>query len=146
MSADPVERLPQTGPARLVTRVLDTGLEARCLARIPTNSPFRSRRGPRATVPCLLAIEMAAQSAAVLEPIPDRSASAAGGQRLLVGVRAVRLLVQELDADDEFTCRTTALTLAPPLRIYRFEVSSSSGELVAEGELSTFFDADSGPS
>lgn len=148
MSVSPLVTLPQSGPARLVSEILQSGDEALCKAQVPAGSPFRScPRGP-AFVPATLAIEMAAQTAAALEPAgqsPDQP-NDSEPQRLLVGVRAVQLHALRLDADGEFLCRATPTSQAGALRIYRFEVSSSSGDLVAEGELSTFVGEDSSPS
>jgi hypothetical protein len=147
MSADKLSYLPQTGPARLVVRVLHEGEQSTCLARVPADSPFRSHppssgaKGWTCTVPAMLAIEMAAQSAAALEPRPTAARGGASGDRFLVGVRAVKLHQTLLDADLDYVCRASLATVAPPLRIYRFEVSDQSGEPVAEGELSTFGDA-----
>jgi predicted hotdog family 3-hydroxylacyl-ACP dehydratase len=131
--------LPQSGPARLVTRVLE-GPQGAVMARVPTNSPFRSGPDESASVPAILAIEMAAQAASAWESSPEDAAPEAGERRYLVGLRSIQLHTTQLNANDEFLCRIKLLTLALPLRIYSFEVADSAGVCVASGELSTFFD------
>lgn len=148
MSASSLVFLPQTGAARLISRVLDSNGALACIARIPLDSPFRSRNPSDKRVPTVIAVEMAAQAAAALEPAPGPSEGVrqeGGGPRLLVGLRAIRLLASHLNADDEFTCRATPMTSSGPLRIYGFEVLDPSGEVIADGELSTYFDSDSAP-
>lgn len=138
----PIDHLPQTGPARLIARIAESADDNACYAHVPEDSPFRSLDRSSDTVPALLAIEMAAQAAAVLEPLAEEGIAAAKSPRLLVGMRSVRMTVPVIDANCEYLCKVEAQTTAPPLRIYRFEVSDLSGSLVAEGELSTFFDSD----
>lgn len=142
MSSESLEHLPQTGPARLIAEVVEVDdAHTVCLARVPARSPFRSC-GPTAdSVPASLAIEMAAQAAAVAEPPPPgRDAASSPSPRLLAGTRDVTLHGAALRADATFRVHTTRTTLAPPLRVYRFEVFDGES-LVAEGELSTFYDA-----
>ena len=145
MSADPLERLPQTGPARLVLEVIEHDAERTvCLARAPERSAFRALGTAPAGLCASVAIEMAAQAAAVGEPAPAGGRPAPpAGPRLLVGARDVTLHAPQLPADGTYRVVTTRKTLAPPLRVYRFEVFDGE-ELVAEGELSTFFDVGSG--
>lgn len=138
MCADPLQRLPQSGPARLVTRILDTAEGTTCLARVPSDSPFCVHHAAGLRAPALLAIEMAAQSAALLEPTSPGPSSNSPEERYLAGVRAVQLHTDWLDVELEYTCRSEPTTVAPPLRIYRFVVSAPGGEPVAEGEFSTF--------
>ena len=140
MSTDPVERLPQTGPSRLVVEALEVdGERTVCLARVPDASGLR-HLGPRpGLLPRSAVIEMAAQSAAVAEPeVPSGDAPA--GPRLLVGARELRLHGDSLPADRTYRVVTHRATHAPPFRSYRFELFD--GEvLLAEGEISTYFDA-----
>lgn|GEM_PF-2538142 len=152
MSPSGLELLPQRGPARLVVEIRESEEGLVGIARVPADSPFRGPLLGGASAPAMLAVEMAAQTAAALEPTPssapgseESGAGAPGSPRLLVGLRAVELHAERLDAEATFLCRARATSTSGPLRIYRFEVSSVSGELVAEGELSTFFEVASSP-
>ena len=140
--SSPIDQLPQTGPARLIKRIGASEDGNTCYAHVPTDSPFRSLDPSTNTVPALVALEMAAQAAAVLEPKPNGNPIASDSPRLLVGLRAVHVATPSIDSESEYLCKVEALTTAPPLRIYRFEVTAPSGSLVARGELSTFFDSD----
>lgn len=148
MSANSLDFLPQTGPARLITGVRESRGALACTARIPADSPFRSRDRSNANVSSVVAIEMAAQAAAALEPAPQQPTDhdpSRSSPRLLVGLRAVDLVAASLNADEEFCCHATPITTAGPLRIYRFEVRGPHGDLVASGELSTYFESASEP-
>ena len=148
MSADPLEFLPQTGPARLITGIRESSGALVCTARIPADSPFRSRDRSNPEVASVVAIEMAAQATAAMEPATRRlegNDSRRNPSRLLVGLRAIELLVTHLSADDEYTCRATLVTRAGPLRIYKFEVQAPQGHRIANGELSTYFESEAAP-
>lgn len=141
MSADPVERLPQTGPARLVVEAVEVEEERTvCLARVPRASGLRSLAPAPGLLPLSVVIEIAAQAAATAEPAQAEGATGSG-PRLLVGVRGVRFLVDSLDANATFRVVTTRTTHAPPFRSYAFELFHDD-QPVASGELSTFFDSE----
>jgi 3-hydroxyacyl-[acyl-carrier-protein] dehydratase len=141
--------LPHRHPALLVTEPLASDPAATvCLGRIPEASPLvrgaASEAG--AGVPALAAIELAAQTAAVREGL-GREAAAGGGPRIgyLVRVRGTRLSPDRLAAGTGLTARVVPAGGAPPLRLYRFEVSLSGtgaagGPVVAAGTLGTWLD------
>ena len=144
MASEPELDLPQVGPARLIVRVLESSAEgARCLARVPTRSPFRRDSSGRSVVPAFLCLEMAAQASAAAEAATLRarpSADSAAGPAphgWVVGTRDLDLGRSDLPADADFWVTTTSAGQAPPLRTSRFEIHVE-GELVADGTLSTF--------
>lgn len=153
MSNRSIDCLPQIGPARLITGIREVNGEFHCTARLPEDSPLRGSSYEAAekdeSVPAAVAIEMAAQATAVLQPQKEELSSdesTNASPRFLVGVRAVKFAATRIAANDEYHCRATLTTQSGPLRIYRFEVSKDSGEAVADGELSTFFDSGATPS
>lgn len=148
----PDRLLPHGEPMRLVTRVEaepEDGLA--CAARVPARSAF-VRNG---TAPALVAIEMAAQAAAVFEAlrrVPLRREDAPRGERgigndragepgarlgYLVGARGVRFLSAGIPADDECRVAIRLAGVAGPLSTYRFEVARA-GQDVATGAVSTW--------
>ena len=149
----PLDRLlPHGEPMRLVTAVEadhEDGLA--CAARVPARSAF-VRNG---TAPALVAIEMAAQTAAVFEALRrvrapredvprgehgvgnDRAGGAGPRLGYLVGARGVSFASAAIPAGD--TCRVAIRLagIAGPLSSYRFEVARA-GRDVATGALSTW--------
>jgi len=132
--------LPQTGPARLIDEVVcrdERG--ATCLASVPSGSPFRRGSADAQTVSPCVAIEMGAQAAAFVGS-QDDSVQGLGkwaSAVYLVGIRETRFHLTALPADEIYRIRATRQQIAPPLRVYSFEVSL--GDLiVAEGSVSTY--------
>ena len=142
MSDSLSDLLPQTGPARLIVDLLDSG-DGRSVYRalIPPNSPFRARTPEGELVPAYLTLEMGAQAAAALVGVHARTGQAdrRPSEGLIVGVRNAVFLRDTLSADASFHVRTHEVHAAPPLRMYAFEVSVE-GETVATGEISTYVD------
>lgn len=124
--AGPFE-LPHGEAARFAVAALEVADEkARCLARVPTDSPFR--RGSR--VPSIVALEMAAQSVAALG-----RGGLGGAELMVVAVQHARIHRPFLRADADYDVRVALDAALGALRVARFEVSC--GELlVAEGVLS----------
>ena len=139
-SASVMLELPQEGPARLVTRMIDRRADGgKALACIPLSSPFRRPGAGGAVVPAVIAVEMAAQAAAALEQGPAESTAAheRSGPGLVVGLKAVRFSVGELAADREYEVELVRDGYAPPLGIWSFRVRLAN-LCVAEGELLTY--------
>ncbi len=133
---DPAALLPHSGPARLVTGVLEVGVgHGRCTGRIPPDSPFvRDGRAP-----AYLALELAAQAAAVLEAIARLEAGSAPGPRVgyLVGVREARLAANAIPVGAELHATVRLEGSAPPLAIYAVRVVGDGVEYLA-GTVSTY--------
>lgn len=139
--------LPHRPPMRFVTAIeaeREDGIA--CLARVPSGSPF----APDGEAPALVAIEMAAQAAAVFEalrrvpPAPRPGGPPAGpaqeaGPRIgyLVGARGVRFFSIGFPAGADCRVAIRLSGLAGPLSTYRFEVTRA-GEPAAEGAFSTW--------
>lgn len=89
-------------------------------------------------VPGFIAIEMAAQAAAILETIGRTGRSGAGSapQGYLVGVRGVRLR-KEFPPGRACRLLVRREAFAPPLAVFQIEVSDEEGE-IARGQLSAF--------
>ncbi len=126
---EPIEvpSLPHGEAARLLECVLerdDAG--ALCRAKIPARSPFR--RG--ASVPALLAIEMAAQAAGALDERTDGDDGSAPAA-MLVSVRDARLFAAELPADERYHVRVRRETANEALLIARFDVALDGWALAA---------------
>jgi predicted hotdog family 3-hydroxylacyl-ACP dehydratase len=127
--------IPHGGPARLLESLVERQPgSVVCQGRIPAGSPFAE--GGRA--PSYLALEMAAQAAAVLEAL-RRSGSGAAGPRVgyLVAVREARLHLPEMEVETAFRATVREAGQAPPLGVYEFRVERD-GRLYATGTLSTF--------
>lgn len=138
MSSDPVAHLPHTGPARFVTRALETSAEHAVVeVRVPVGSAYRSAREGGAAgerVPAFLCIEFGAQAAAVLvgarAQLTERPPPG-----MLVSVRDAEFARAFLDADAAYRVTVEARQAAAPLLIFAFEVADVAGHEVARGEL-----------
>ena len=139
--------LPHRATMRLVAAVEsepDDGIV--CAARVPAGSPFAAN----GTAPALVAIEMAAQAAAVFEALrrfrasggESDSAIDAAGPRIgyLVGARGVRFLAARIPAGAACQVAIHLAGLAGPLSTYRFDVDRG-GDPVAVGSVSTWITA-----
>ncbi len=132
--------LPHAFPARLIEAIADHApdrLAAR--ARIPPASPFADG----ATAPALVALELAAQAAAVLEAVERAARGEGGGARrgYLVGARDARWAPPLLPVGVALDVRVALDARALPLSHYRFEVAVA-GALVATGTIATFLAED----
>jgi 3-hydroxyacyl-[acyl-carrier-protein] dehydratase len=126
--------VPHARPALLVHSVLDASMDALTgLALIPAASPFVTDR----RAPAFLALEAAAQGAAVLEALGRRDAP---GPRIgyLVGLRNARFSVPWLPAERPFRITVRLSGSAPPLSIYEVTGEGGEGVELARGTLSTF--------
>ena len=157
-SHPPLDRLlPHGAPMRFVAAVEaepEDGIA--CTARVPAGGPF----APDGTAPAFVAIEMAAQAAAVFEalrrfraagggPAIDRAGGDSGvdrpggaGPRIgyLVGARGVRFHRGTLPAGAACRVAIQLAGVAGPLSGYRFDVERQ-GDRVATGTLSTWITA-----
>jgi hypothetical protein len=106
-----------------------------CQGRIPQDSPFAF--GPRA--PSFLAVELAAQAAALLElsgrPLPGDPLEARSGY--LVRIRRAQFATPVLGVEQPMVVRATRTGAAPPLSSYTVEVSANETR-VFSGQLSTY--------
>ena len=133
---DAAALLPHSGPARLLTQVLEVdGNEARCLGRVPLDSPFVED----GHAPSYLGLELGAQAAAVLEALAQRGAAGASGPRIgyLVGVRDARLSTLAIPAGAPLEVSVRLVGSAPPLALYAVRVLGDGVEYAA-GTVSTF--------
>lgn len=117
---DPQELIPHRGPMLLVDRVLDRRPDGvSCQGRIPADSPFAL--GGRA--PAFVAIELAAQTAAVFEALGRRESGSAGPRiGYLVSVRTARFAVHELPVGEPLVAHVRSAGSAPPLALYHVRV------------------------
>lgn len=133
------ELLPHRPPMRFVEGVemeLDDGLV--CAVRVPERSPFTTGN----SAPALVALEMAAQSAAVFEALVRRRQTEGGPPRLgyLVGAHQVGFARGRVPAGRALAAVVRLSGIAPPLSTYAFEVADGS-EVVASGAMSTWLTA-----
>lgn len=132
--------LPHRPPIAMLLRV--TSLEGdtlECEARVDETSAFVER----GKVPGVTAIEMAAQACAALETLQRRQRGESGEARqgYLVGARGV-MTCGSFSAGLVCRVQVTRDALAPPLALFRFDVSAKSdGASIASGMLSAYIDA-----
>ncbi len=131
--------LPHRGPARLVERLLAIdSTSGTAIACIPPGSPFRETGEADERLPAVIAVEMAAQTAAAIEHTAGSpsSSSPPASFGMLVGLRDVRIHANELPADGSFLVRVELSESAPPLRVWSFSVRMDDS-LLAEGRILT---------
>jgi predicted hotdog family 3-hydroxylacyl-ACP dehydratase len=109
-----------------------------CAVRVPALCAFTER----GSAPALVAIEMAAQTAAACEALLRFRAKEGGGARVgyLVGARNVILARARVPAGVTIQAAVRLAAIAPPLSIYDFEVSDAAG-VIASGTLSAWLTA-----
>jgi 3-hydroxyacyl-[acyl-carrier-protein] dehydratase len=134
--ADLDDLLPHRPPMRFVEEVeaeLTDGMV--CAVRVPAGSPFAAG----GSVPALVALEMAAQTAATFESHGRLRADRRRGARVgyLVGAREVRFARARVPDCERFSASVRLSWAAPPLSTYAFDVSRR-GEVVAAGLLSAW--------
>jgi len=135
------ELLPHRPPMRFVERIereTDDGVV--CAARVSERSAFSAG----GSAPALVALEMAAQSAAVYEALRRFRETNDAGARVgyLVGARDVRFARAQVPAGVTFLAAVEISGIALPLCTYTFDVSQES-EVVVSGTVSTWITATS---
>jgi predicted hotdog family 3-hydroxylacyl-ACP dehydratase len=138
-SPHPADLLPHRPPMRMVEAIegkADGGLA--CTARVPRGCAFDSG----GTAPALVALEMAAQTAAAFEALRRLKDSAQANARIgyLVGARDVRFGITRVPVGEGLRAAVRLSGLALPLSTYSFEVAREQ-EVVASGTLSTWITA-----
>jgi 3-hydroxymyristoyl/3-hydroxydecanoyl-(acyl carrier protein) dehydratase len=121
--------LPHEPPARLLREVLEASAEGLTgIAEIPADSPFVHA----GRAPALLALEAAAQGAAVLEALSRQDAS---GPRIgyLVGLRNARLHTPWLPPEQPFRVTVRLTGSAESLSMYEVAIDE-----IVLGSISTF--------
>lgn len=141
--SDPSPRLdtllPHRPPMRMVEAIeAESGDGLACSARIPAGSAFDTD----GAAPALVALEMAAQTAALFEALRRVRDGGSAGARLgyLVGARDVGFGRATLPVGAAHRAAVRLAAAALPLSSYTFEVSRE-GEVVASGTLSTWITA-----
>lgn len=109
-----------------------------CSGCVPEQSAFTEQ----GSAPTLVALEMAAQSAAVFEALLRfREANDAGARvGYLVGARDVRFARARVPAGVTLFAAVRLSGIAPPLSTYAFDVADARG-VVASGTVSTWLTA-----
>jgi 3-hydroxymyristoyl/3-hydroxydecanoyl-(acyl carrier protein) dehydratase len=132
-------RLPHAGPALLVRGVVGrASSETTCLASIPESSPFAAG----GFAPGFLAVEAAAQAAALVEPEDDGDRGEPGAREgYLVGIRHFDLPLRTLPVDTPLEVEIRDAGQAPPLRLYAATVRLGSA-LAAAGTFGTFVESE----
>jgi len=137
MSAPPLDTLiPHRPPMRFVTAVLDETQEGLiCEAHIPAACALVRDDGVQAVV----ALEAAAQAAAVWEALQRRRESSTVAPRVgyLVALRDVALFADRIRADEPLICSVQQESAALPLSYYRVAVSSKD-QPILRGTIVTF--------
>ena len=126
---DPQHLIPHRGRMLLVERVLDWRAGGvTCQGRIPADSPFALD----GCAPALVAIELAAQTAAVFEALSRRASGSTAGPRLgyLVSVKAARFAVHELPLGEPLVAHVRSAGSAPPLALYDALVQREGSEVM----------------
>jgi 3-hydroxyacyl-[acyl-carrier-protein] dehydratase len=121
--------LPHAPPARLIRGVIEAEAERIvCAAEVPPDHPLAAE----GHAPAFLAVEAAAQAAAVLEALA-RKEDPAPRIGYLVGVREARFTTLPLPVERPFQVSARLSGSAPPLSIYEI----TAGEAVS-GTISTY--------
>jgi predicted hotdog family 3-hydroxylacyl-ACP dehydratase len=126
--------VPQRGPARLVEAIVSAGAEeAVCRGRIPAASAFAAD----GRAPAVVAIELAAQAAAVQQAL---AAPAPGGPRrgYLVSVRDAVLRVDAVEVEATLTAAVRRVGGAGALSTYEVRVTGAGGEEILTATLGTY--------
>jgi predicted hotdog family 3-hydroxylacyl-ACP dehydratase len=130
----PAALIPHRGPSLLVESIVDAGPEeAVCRGHVPVGSAFVV--GGR--VAALVAIELAAQTAAVHQALAAPSPDAAQRTGYLVGVREASLRADWLPADVALVATVRRLAAAGPLATYSVSVTGPDGAEILTATLST---------
>jgi predicted hotdog family 3-hydroxylacyl-ACP dehydratase len=108
-----------------------------CRGRIRADNPFVFR----GSAPSFVALELAAQCAALIEALERRRRGEDAGPRMgyLVGVRRARFSEDRIPAERPLTVELQTQGVAPPLTRYEAQVTDGSTEYFT-GAFSTFID------
>jgi predicted hotdog family 3-hydroxylacyl-ACP dehydratase len=131
--------LPHRPPMRLVERIaMETEGGVVCAVRVPERNAFNAG----GSAPALVALEMAAQAAAVYEALRRFREAGDAGARLgyLVGARDVRFTCARVPAAETLFATIRLSGIALPLSTYDFDVTRQ-GAIVASGAISTWLTA-----
>ena len=131
--------LPHRPPMRFVEGIAtETDEGVVCAVRVPERSAFNAG----GFAPALVALEMAAQSAAVFEALSRFHEAGDVGARVgyLVGARDVRFARARVPAGETLFASVRLLEIALPLCAYAFDVARGS-DVVTSGTVSTWLTA-----
>ncbi len=131
--------LPHRPPMRFVEGIeMEMDDRLVCAVRVPERSAFAEA----GSAPALVTLEMAAQSAAVLEALLRFRETRVPGVRVgyLVGARDVRFARARVPAGETLFAAVRLSGIALPLCTYTFDVAQGS-EVVASGTVSTWLTA-----
>jgi len=132
--------LPHRPPMRFIDAV-ETEFDGGVVCR--TQVSKRCALTEDGTAPSLVAVEMAAQSAAIFESLHrSRATEGASGPRIgyLVGARDVKLARARVNAGTFYRATIRQSGFAPPLSTYEFALTEGV-ETIASGTLSTWLTA-----
>jgi len=133
---DPAELLPHAGPALLITAILDAHEDGIvCEGRVPAGHAY----APGEVYPSFVAIEMAAQAAAVSAALSSIAADAEWVPQVgyLVRARRIRWTRESLPAGETLVVRVRHTGGAGALRLHRVSVALDGAEVLT-GDLGTF--------
>ncbi len=128
--------LPHRGPSRLVHTAVEADRErALCRARVPSDNAFCHA----GRVPAFVAIEMAAQAAAVHAGLVRVEDGEIASPRVgyLTGVREAQCPERSFPADTDLDVIVEITHFAVPISLHRFEVRHD-GRSIATGSISTY--------
>lgn len=131
-------RVPHAPPALLVERLVsrsDSGARGRAL--IPADSPF----AVEGAAPSYLGLEIAAQTAALVEALDRAEEAAAPRVGYLVAIRRARCYVRNLPVGEPLDVVVGFSGSAPPLSIYEIRIEWE-GRTMVEGTISTWIAAE----
>ena len=127
-------RVPHSPPALLIDSLVARGLSgARGRGLIPADSPF----AVAGHAPSYLGLEIAAQTAALVEALSRKGKDAAPRVGYLVAIRQARCYVRSLPIGEPLDVVVLLAGSAPPLSIYEIRIERE-GRLLVDGTISTW--------
>lgn len=131
-------RVPHAPPALLVESLVARGdAGARGRAIVPSDSPF----AVEGVAPSYLGLEIAAQTAALVEALGRAGEAAAPRVGYLVAIRRARCFVRSLPVCEPLDVVVGFSGSAPPLSIYEIRIERE-GMTMVEGTISTWIAAE----
>ena len=131
-------RVPHAPPALLVESLVARGDSgARGRAVVPSDSPF----AVEGAAPSYLGLEIAAQTAALVEALGRAGEAAAPRVGYLVAIRRARCFVRSLPVGEPLDVVVGFSGSAPPLSIYEIRIERE-GKTMVEGTISTWIAAE----
>jgi predicted hotdog family 3-hydroxylacyl-ACP dehydratase len=131
-------RVPHAPPALLVESLVARGASgAMGRAKIPVDSPFAEA----GSAPSYLGLEIAAQTAALVEALGREGDDEAPRVGYLVAIRRARCFVRSLPAGVPLDVVIGFAGSAPPLSVYEIRVEKE-GTAMVEGTISTWIAAE----